>query len=496
MLKILLSFLPILLILVMIFFMKKSSIMTGFVTCFFTAFISTLPIFNVKFVQLLDPIIKSSLTTSTIVYILFFGIFLFHLMEKAGAIEGISSTIASSTNDKIYQVLILALGLSPLVEAVSGFGLAVIVIAPILLALGFSGVQSTLISLISLCIIPWGTLAMGTIVGATLGNVPLREMGLGSSLMCVPLFIYFALLVSYVAVGWQEVMRRIPEIFFIGGTLGGSVLVCNKFISVELAGLFGSLLVIMVIFILIKLRNVTSTKEIEVKNVNKNKSSFLFHIAPYLFLIVTLFASRVLSPIQEVLTRVLNLDLPEYNFKLSVLYSPGFFLILSCFFAAFIFKINKSDTLESVILTVKKCNPVILTTFLFVTVSEIMAEANMIGILSSLAAQVFGEFFVFITPFIGAMGGFLTGSNTASNTMFIRLQTQTAIQVGLPPVLLASVQNVSSSLMTMVNPSRVALATSVCKIQYKENEILKKMVIIGAGTLVIITIELVVYSLI
>ena len=49
----------------------------------------------------------------------------------------------------------------------------------------------------------------------------------------------------------------------------------------------------------------------------------------------------------------------------------------------------------------------------------------MIQTLSFTAAQSFGQFFVFITPLIGATGGFLTGSNTASNTMFIRLQTET-----------------------------------------------------------------------
>lgn len=54
---------------------------------------------------------------------------------------------------------------------------------------------------------------------------------------------------------------------------------------------------------------------------------------------------------------------------------------------------------------------------------------------------------------IGAIGGFLTGSNTASNSMFIKLQTQTAMQVGFPPILLACAQNVSSSLMIMTTLS-------------------------------------------
>ena len=495
MIKIALSSLPILVILIMIFFLKKSSIITGITACILTIFISIIPIFNVRFTQLLHPIFKSILTTSTIIYILFFGILLFHLMDKSGAIGGIASTIKSSTEDKIYQVLLLALGLSPLIEAVSGFGLAVIVIAPILMALGFNGIKSTLISLISLCIIPWGTLAMGTIIGANLGNVPLEEMGLVSSLMCIPLFIYFATLVSYIAVGRKEMVKRLPEIIFISGTLGGAVWLCNKYFSVELAGLFGALSVILVTFILIQFRKITC------KNGNggfdskirKGKYDFLLYIAPYLFLIVTLFASRVFYPLQEFLKSVWNIDLPQYNFQLFILYSPGFFLILSCIFTILIFKLKKSDAVESIKLTVKKCNPVILTTFLFITVSELMAEANMIQVLSSFAANSFGEFFVYITPLIGAMGGFLTGSNTASNTMFIRLQTHTAVQIGLPPLLLASAQNVSSSLMTMVNPSRVTLGASICKISNRENEIQKKMALVGAGTLIIILIELAIY---
>jgi len=90
----------------------------------------------------------------------------------------------------------------------------------------------------------------------------------------------------------------------------------------------------------------------------------------------------------------------------------------------------------------------------------------------------------------GAVGGFLTGSNTASNTMFIRLQTATAQQIGISPLLAASAQNVSSSLMTMVNPSRVALSCSVCHISDLEKNIQKKLTLVGIGTLLILIIEI------
>lgn len=123
-----------------------------------------------------------------------------------------------------------------------------------------------------------------------------------------------------------------------------------------------------------------------------------------------------------------------------------------------------------------------------------MAEAEMIQLLSVTAANTFGSYFVFITPLIGATGGFLTGSNTASNTMFIRLQTETATHIGLSPTILACIQNVSSSFMTMVNPSRVALSCSVCKIHSFENIIQRKMALVGLSTLAIIFLEIIFLS--
>lgn len=460
------------------FILKKSSIFTGIVVCFITAIIALSPFFNTNITTLHEPIIKSSLTTFTIAYILFFGILLYHIMEKAGSIKGIASYITKYIDDKVYQILILTLGLSPLVESVSGFGLAIIVIAPILIALGFNGLSSSLIALVSLCIIPWGTLSMGTIIGSTLGNVDLEKLGVGSALMCIPIYIYFAIILTYIGVGGQIVKKRFFEIVFVGLLLGGAVWIENRFFSVELAGLFGSLTVILFLMLKIKDRKALFNR------------SFLKDILPYLLLIIFLFISRSVKPLKEFFMNGLNLSYEKYNYELPLLYSPGFFLIIVCIITLLIFRLNWIELVDSINLTIKKCFPVIVTTFLFVVISEMMYQANMIQVLSSLAGNLFGELFLFFSPFIGAAGGFLTGSNTASNTMFIRLQTETALQIGISPVFTACAQNVSSSLMTMVNPSRVALSCSVTKIREKENFIQKKVAFVAIGTLTIILIEL------
>jgi len=198
----------------------------------------------------------------------------------------------------------------------------------------------------------------------------------------------------------------------------------------------------------------------------------------------------MIVPFKDFLTNTFTLTIEKYNFQLAFLYSPGFFLIIVCIFTILFYRLKKLEIKDSIYSTIQKCWPVIVTTFLYVVVSEIMSEAKMIQLLSSVAARSFGEFYIFIAPLIGATGGFLTGSNTASNTMFIRLQTETALQIGMSPTLIACSQNVSSSLMTMVNPSRVALSCSVCKINNSENEIQKKVALVGLGTISIILIEL------
>src|SRR5690606_39208304 len=121
-----------------------------------------------------------------------------------------------------------------------------------------------------------------------------------------------------------------------------------------------------------------------------------------------------------------------------------------------------------------------------VSISEVMAEAGMIEILASTAGMLFGSSFLLIAPLIGGLGGFLTGSNTGSNAMFIKLQLQTAGQVGLSPEIVAFAQNASSSHSTMACPARVMLAASLCNIQAQENALLKRITSVVGGAILLI----------
>ncbi|WP_205683865.1 L-lactate permease [Brevibacillus migulae] len=492
MLKLLLSASPIVIILLMLFVWKQSAWRAGLAGYAAAILLSLLaPAFDTTLAELLHPAVKGALTTSLVAYVLLFGILLFHLMKETSVIDTIASYISQSTRDPIRQVLILAFGLSPLVESSSGFGIAMVVTAPILITLGFDRFKAVLISLVSLSAVPWGSLALGTIIGANLGNIPVHQLGTGSAVLSLPTFLYFAFIAVLIAGGWSGVKRRGWETLAVSGAFALSVLLCNVYLSVELAGVFGSLVAISVELLFIRYAADSgsipankATSEVSVTTAAAhNQMGILKTFSPYLLLILLLLLSRVFTPLSLFLQTHFVITLPPYQFALPLLHSPGFFLFLVCLFTAIMFRADSRIWQKSILATWKQGVPVIGSTLFFVGMSEIMATSTMTQTLAQAAAASFGTAFLVISPVIGGLGGFLTGSNTGSNAMFIKLQVQTAQQLGMIPEVFAYGQNTASSHAIMACPSRVLLGASVVNVMDREHELLRKVTLVMLGTI-------------
>ena len=74
-------------------------------------------------------------------------------------------------------------------------------------------------------------------------------------------------------------------------------------------------------------------------------------------------------------------------------------------------------------------------------------------------------------PVVGALGGVLTGSNAASNALFMPLQIEAARGLGVPETLTAAIQNVSGSHASLLAPQRIILAATATGLLGREGEI-------------------------
>ena len=110
-------------------------------------------------------------------------------LARGGGIGGTGALEA--TPRRLFSVCFL---LAPFAESVTGFGVGYIIALAALRRLGIGGLPALLLGLYSQSLVPWGALAIGTTVGATLAGLTPNQLGLGSAVRQVPIhFLYLGL---------------------------------------------------------------------------------------------------------------------------------------------------------------------------------------------------------------------------------------------------------------------------------------------------------------
>ncbi len=106
----------------------------------------------------------------------------------------------------------------------------------------------------------------------------------------------------------------------------------------------------------------------------------------------------------------------------------------------------------------------------FVLAGQVVANSGAATLLAS-GAELFGAFYPAVASVLGALGGALTGSNAASNALFMPLQVEAAQSLGGPEAIVAAIQNVAGSHASLLAPQRVILAATAVGLLGREGEV-------------------------
>jgi len=176
-----------------------------------------------------------------VLYVLFGGLLLYNLLSAGGAIGEVSGFLGRLEPEKGALALGVVVGVAPFFESVTGFGVAVVISAPILLAAGFSPLRAAVLSSWGQCAVPWGALGVGTVIGADLAGMGFGELSDLSALLSLPLFPIYGAAAVGLAGGWDGVKRRGVEAVFLGGVAGLGTLFTSVYLIPELSGAVGGL---------------------------------------------------------------------------------------------------------------------------------------------------------------------------------------------------------------------------------------------------------------
>jgi lactate permease len=104
---------------------------------------------------------------------------------------------------------------------------------------------------------------------------------------------------------------------------------------------------------------------------------------------------------------------------------------------------------------------------------------NMVAVLAEASAAVFGRSYAFIAPFLGLLGGFVSGSETSSIAMFTALHLSTAEKIGAAGLLIAAASGIGGGLASVISPAKLQNAAAAIDRIGEEGAVLRVTFVIS-----------------
>jgi lactate permease len=122
-----------------------------------------------------------------------------------------------------------------------------------------------------------------------------------------------------------------------------------------------------------------------------------------------------------------------------------------------------------------------------VAMAVTMQHAGMTQLLALAISQGTGIIFPFLSPFIGTLGAFMTGSNTNSNVVFGSLQLETALTIGISASLILATQTAGGAIGSLFAPAKVIVGCSTVP-GAKDSQVLKRATIYGLAIVAVLAV--------
>ena len=142
---------------------------------------------------------------------------------------------------------------------------------------------------------------------------------------------------------------------------------------------------------------------------------------------------------------------------------------------------TKTNLANIAAITLSSALPAIIGIFSMVGLSTLMDHSGMNILLANLLSSIFYNSFSIVSPFIGMLGAFATGSNNNSNVLFASLQEGIAAILKISPGIIVAAQTTGGSLGSMIAPAKIIVGLSTVDKKGQEGEVLRRTIPYGLG---------------
>jgi lactate permease len=433
-------------------------------------------------------------------WIVFSSLMLYRLAVETGKFEIIKDSVGGLTNDRRLQALFIAFSFGAFIEGAAGFGAPVAVSGAMLAGLGFSPFYAAGICLMAnTAPVAFGSIGIPVTTLAGITGMPVLLLSAMVGRLCALISMVIPMYLVVVMAGWRKTVEVLPAVVVCGVSFASVQFYVSNFMGPELTDILSSLSCIGCMVLVLKFWKPRTIFRLEgdtpAMTTAHRHSAGQVVVAwlPYMLLVIFVLTwgeAAVKRAIDTFTNGLLPSSLPRSSTVLNGLLVPGLHNLVTrvppvtpapapyaavytlnwlssagtaCFLAA----IASAMCLR---VSPRRFAGVYKATFgqlakPMLTIASMLALAylmNYSGMTSTLgiALAATGSTFPFFSAILGWLGVFLTGSDTSANALFGNLQVITANQLGLNPILTASVNSAAGVMGKMIALPSIAVAVA------------------------------------
>jgi lactate permease len=478
-----------------------------------TAVFVSLLFFGANGQLLLVALGKSILLSLFVLYIIWMALLLYHVVNEAGVIAAIGRELPRLAQDRPAQALLLAWVFGSFLQGATGFGVPAAVVAPLLVGLGFAANVAVVLALLGHAwAVTFGSLGSSFLALMAATGLPGEVLAGPSAVLLGICCLGCGLAVLWLVGGKTAVYQRGKFMIIIAAVMGTAQWALAVSGLWTLAALGGALAgMLLAIFYL-------SSSQPTVQTRWRLLGQAFF---PYFILISVIMIGQlvlgdrisflVINPIFPQVETSLGWQMAAGTGRSLDLFGHAGALLLYASLLTFAwyrrrgpiqfavdssqysvdgntqYAIRNTPYNGRLILqkTVKGSIKPTIAILSLVAMAVTMEHAGMTYLLALAISQTTGDLFPLLSPFIGALGAFMTGSNTNSNVVFAQLQQQTALALNLAvPIILAG-QTAGGALGGLFAPAKVIIGCSTVE-GADEGHVLKLATAYGLGLTLVV----------
>jgi lactate permease len=424
---------------------------------------------------------------------------LYHVVNEAGAFDTISAGLAGLTGDSALQAMVLAWVFASFLQGVTGFGVPVAVVAPLLVGLGFGPVVSVVAASIGHAwAVSFGSVATSVVALQAVTRSDPRELVPAAAAILVPACLACGFLALRAAPG-RVGARTFGSILVVGTVMGAIQYAAASSRAWPVSAFVAAAAGLGAAWIVIRLTagGAARGEAPPLKSLLTASSAYLVLMGIVLVQLAPVVAGLLdsvgFAPTYPATATGLGWhNAASTSRRISPFGQPGALILYAAVVSFVVYRaagwLPGGSARVVAGKTVRAAAKPTVAVVSLVALAAIMSDSGMTAVLARALAQVAGDSLPAFAPLLGAIAAFASGSNTNSNLILGPVVEEAARASGVSRIVSLAAVSAGGAIGSVLSPAKLVVGASTVGLSGSEGVLLRRLLVPGLAVVGVLSV--------